>query len=98
MKSNHIDEYVSSGTSPTARSKISKKNEVVPFHHIPIDPSQILTLAELAERLKVSERWVYEESRRRWLNPLPRIRIGRYLRFDWLEVSAWLRQKSGRAA
>lgn len=98
MKSNHIDEYVSSGTSPTARSKVSKKNEVVSFHHTPIDPSQILTLAELAERLKVSERWVYEKSRRRCLNPLPVIRIGRYLRFDWLEVSAWLRQQSGRAA
>lgn len=64
----------------------------------PIDPSQILTLSELAERLKVSERWVYEKSRRRCLNPLPVIRIGRYLRFDWLEVSEWLRKQSGRAA
>ena len=64
----------------------------------PIDPSQISTLAELAERLKVSERWVYEKSRRRCQNPLPCIRIGRYLRFDWLEVSAWLRQQTGRAA
>jgi predicted DNA-binding transcriptional regulator AlpA len=98
MKSNHIDEYVSSGTSPT-RSKVSKKTEVVPFIvQSPIDPSQILTLAELAERLKVSERWVYEKSRRRCQNPLPCIRIGRYLRFDWLEVSAWLRQQTGRAA
>jgi hypothetical protein len=43
----------------------------------PVDPAQILTLAELAERLKVSERWVYEKSRRRCLNPLPCIRIGR---------------------
>lgn len=68
----------------------------VPFP--PIDPSQILTLAELAERLKVSERWVYEKSRRRCQNPLPCIRIGRYLRFDWLEVSAWLRRQSERAA
>jgi excisionase family DNA binding protein len=63
----------------------------------PIDPSQILTLAELAERLKVSERWVYEKSRRRCQNPLPAIRIGRYLRFDWMSVSAWLRQQE-RAA
>lgn len=59
----------------------------------PVDPSQILTLAELAERLKVSERWVYEKSRRRCLNPLPCIRIGRYLRFDWSSVSSWLRQQ-----
>jgi predicted DNA-binding transcriptional regulator AlpA len=98
MKSNHIDEYGSSGTSPTARSTVPKKSEIGAFHQNPIDPSQILTLAELAERLKVSERWVYEKSRRRCLNPLPIIRIGRYLRFNWLEVSAWLRQQSGRAA
>jgi predicted DNA-binding transcriptional regulator AlpA len=62
-----------------------------------IDPSQILTLAELAQRLKVSERWVYEKCRRRCQNPLPCIRIGRYLRFDWVSVSAWLRQQE-RAA
>jgi hypothetical protein len=43
--------------------------------------------------LKVSERWVYEKSRRRCLNPLPCIRIGRYLRFDWTTVSAWLRRQ-----
>lgn len=58
-----------------------------------IDPSQILTLEELAARLKVSERWVYEKSRRRCSNPLPAIRIGRYLRFDWMSVSAWLRKQ-----
>ncbi len=63
----------------------------------PIDPSQILTLAELAQRLKVSERWVYEKSRQRCVNPLPVIRIGRYLRFDWTSVSGWLRQQE-RAA
>ena len=62
-----------------------------------IDPSQILTLKEVAERLKVSERWVYEKTRRRSQNPLPTIRIGRYLRFDWVHVSAWLRQQE-RAA
>ena len=99
MKSSHVDEYVSSGTSPTARAKVCRKNAVVSLAvYSPIDPSQILTLSELAARLKVSERWVYEKCRRRCLNPLPVIRIGRYLRFDWLEVSAWLRQQSGGAA
>jgi hypothetical protein len=89
MKSNHVDEYVSSGTSPTC-PKVSKKNQLVPFAVLfPIDPLQILRLAELAERLKVSERFI---------NPLLCILIGRYLRFDWLDVSAWLRRQSERAA
>jgi excisionase family DNA binding protein len=65
-----------------------------------IDPSQILTLQEVADRLKVSKRFIYEKTRDRCLNPLPTIRIGKYLRFHWVDVSAWLRQNSnvGRAA
>ncbi len=55
-----------------------------------IDPGQILTLSEIAGRLKTSERWVYEKTRNRCRRPLPCIRIGRYLRFDWTDVSAWL--------
>jgi hypothetical protein len=57
-----------------------------------VDPSQILTLEEVATRLKVTPRWVYEKSRKRCPNPLPAMRIGRYLRFNWVSVSAWLRQ------
>jgi predicted DNA-binding transcriptional regulator AlpA len=73
---------------------VSPAVSVVP---IVIDPSQILTLAELAERLKVSERWVYEKSRRRCQNPLPTIRIGRYLRFLWTDVSVWMHRHSNAA-
>jgi excisionase family DNA binding protein len=77
---------------------VAPKKNASPVHAVSvpqplIDPSQILTLKEVAERLKVSERWVYEKSRRRCQNPLPTIRIGRYLRFDWTSVSAWLRQQ-----
>src|SRR5882672_11326924 len=67
--------------------------EEKPMDANPIDPTMILTLAEVAERLKVSQRWVYEKTRRRSQNPLPVIRIGRYLRFDWTRVSVWLRQQ-----
>ena len=62
----------------------------------PIDPAQILTLAETAQRLKVSERWIYEKCRKRCLDPLPCIRIGRYLRFDWVSVSQWLQEHTGK--
>lgn len=55
-----------------------------------IEPADIITMPELAKRLKVSERWVYEKSRRRCPNPLPVINVGRYLRFHWPSVSAWL--------
>jgi excisionase family DNA binding protein len=59
-----------------------------------LDPSLIFTLPELAQRLKVSNRWVYEKTRSRCQQPLPAMRIGRYVRFYWPTVSAWLIQHS----
>lgn len=58
-----------------------------------IDPADLLTPSELAERLKVGIDWVYEKSRRRSRfggPPLPCLRCGRYLRFNWPAVCEWL--------
>ena len=60
---------------------------------------QILTPTQVAERLQVKPSWVYEQTRERAevrnLDPLPYIKMGRYLRFDWKDVLDWLeRQKS----
>jgi len=59
----------------------------------PVDPSSILTPEELAKRLKVSPRWIYEKSRSRNQHPLPVLRLGRYLRFSWDDISVWLRRQ-----
>jgi excisionase family DNA binding protein len=53
-------------------------------------PEDILTPEELAARLKVRKTWVYEQTRSRSRNPLPRLRTGKYLRFDWTKVAEWL--------
>jgi len=47
-----------------------------------LKPEDILTPEELAARLKVRKSWVYEQTRSRNQNPLPRLNMGRYLRFD----------------
>jgi excisionase family DNA binding protein len=56
------------------------------------DPNamEILTPEEVAKRLKVSVRWVYEKRRPRAKNPIPCLPLGRYIRFDWSEVLKWL--------
>jgi predicted DNA-binding transcriptional regulator AlpA len=56
----------------------------------------ILTPEQLAERLQVGVSWVYEKSRVRGKhgNPLPVLRCGRYLRFDWNAVCEWMRKGS----
>ena len=43
-------------------------------------------------RLKVRKSWVYEKTRSRNRNgkPLPCLRLGRYIRFDWTRVVEWL--------
>ena len=61
-----------------------------------IEPSDLLTIDELAVRLKVTKPWVYEQVRvSKWAdNPLPHFKIGRFLRFSWAAVSSWIESKS----
>ena|ERR1700677_1549809 len=62
------------------------------FFHISVrlKAEDILTPEEVAARLKVPESWVYEKTRVRCRNPIPCLRLGRYIRFDWNAVITWL--------
>lgn len=64
-----------------------------------LDPADVLTVEELAARLKVQKTWVYEKLRlgRHKPNPLPAMKIGKYLRFSWPAVAAWLESTSNTA-
>lgn len=54
---------------------------------------RLLGAAEVAELLNVPERWVREHAR---AGHLPRVQLGRYVRFDRSDVLAWLEaQKAG---
>jgi excisionase family DNA binding protein len=55
-----------------------------------VKAEDILTPEELATRLKVPDSWVYEKTRGRCRNPIPCLRLGRYVRFDWTAVATWL--------
>ena len=62
---------------------------------------EILTPNKVAERLHVKPSWVYEQTRVRAEvrnpDPLPFIKMGRYLRFDWPDVVAWLERQKRNA-
>jgi len=48
------------------------------------DPSiEIIDSKELATRLRVPESWVRDRVRVRSDDPLPHVKIGRYVRFEW---------------
>jgi hypothetical protein len=63
-----------------------------------IDHNELLTASELAERLKVRESWVFEQTRQRAKvrnkTPLPCIRLGKYRRFSWVAVCEWMAQNN----
>jgi excisionase family DNA binding protein len=61
-----------------------------------INHIDLLTPAELAERLKVPKSWVYEKTRGRSRDPLPVMRIGKYMRFHWPEIETWLQAHAER--
>lgn len=51
---------------------------------------EILTVADVAELLKVPVSWVYERTRRRGAERIPHLKLGKYLRFHACEVREWL--------
>jgi excisionase family DNA binding protein len=60
----------------------------------------LLTVDELALRLKVPRSWVYGRTRLRGndKNPIPCLQVGRHLRFDESAVMDWLRGKQDNHA
>ena len=58
---------------------------------------KLLTVDELASCLKVHKSWLYNRSRETGPGAIPRIKVGKYLRFQLEDVLEWLgkQQESG---
>jgi len=56
----------------------------------PQEISDLLTIDEVAALLKVPKSWIYERTRRRGLDRLPYIKLGKYLRFEESGIRAYL--------
>jgi len=54
------------------------------------------TPEELAKSLKVHKSWIYAQTRETGPDAIPRIRVGKYLRFSEKEVMDWLKKKQQR--
>ena len=55
----------------------------------PANASRLLTVADVAERLGVSQEWVWAQAR---AGRIPHVRLGRYRRFREEAISEWLRR------
>jgi hypothetical protein len=60
---------------------------------------EIIDASVLAKRLNLPESWVREQCRSRAADPIPHLKFGRYIRFQWLhpDLVNWLeRRRSGK--
>lgn len=54
------------------------------------DQKQLLTVHEVANLLQVPASWVYEHTRPQCSNPLPCLKVGKYLRFLSIDIAKYL--------
>jgi hypothetical protein len=68
-----------------------QKNSVVVPGPAEFNPTDLLSIEEVAARLKADVAWVREKIRRRCPNPMPVKNLGRHLLFYWPDVCEWIR-------
>jgi excisionase family DNA binding protein len=53
-----------------------------------------ITVLELADKLKVPRSWVYSRTRETGPDSIPKIKVGKYIRFEPEKVLKWLKKRS----
>ena len=53
----------------------------------------LMTVEELAQGLRVKKSWIYGKTRETGPEAIPRIKVGKYIRFRKSEVMAWLEKR-----
>jgi len=55
---------------------------------------QLETIDELAKRWKCHKSWLYAKSRETGKDAMPKLKMGKYLRYVPSEVDEWLKKKN----
>ena len=63
-------------------------------------PFELIDAPELARRWNLPASWIREQTRSRSIDPIPHLRLGRYVRFEWgsPDLEAWLTRRRFRRA
>lgn len=61
-------------------------------------PFELIDAPELARRWNLPASWIREQTRSRSVDPIPHLRLGRYVRFEWgsSELEQWLTKRRFR--
>lgn len=54
----------------------------------------LLTIEEMASRLKVHQSWLYRRVKETGPDAIPRIKVGKYLRFREADVMDWITKRN----
>lgn len=54
----------------------------------------LLTIGEMAAKLRVPVSWLYSRTRQRGADSIPCVRVGKYLRFTETEVMNWIERQN----
>lgn len=54
---------------------------------------EFLTVREMAAKLKVQPSWLYARTRKKGEGAIPKIMVGKYIRFNEAQVIEWLKGK-----
>jgi len=57
--------------------------------------THLIDINEMAARLKVKRSWLYRKTMLKGPGTIPRIRLGKYLRFDPVSVIRWINETYG---
>ena len=59
---------------------------------------ELIDAPDLATRWHLPTSWIREQTRSRSVDPIPHLRLGRYVRFEWgsPELAAWLSRHRSR--
>jgi len=58
---------------------------------------KLMTIDDLTKKTQLPKTWWYRRTRETGEGTVPRIKCGRYLRFEWDKVEEWLREQSREA-
>lgn len=61
---------------------------------------EVITAEELASRWRIPESWIREQTRSRSVDPIPHVRLGRYVRFSWgsPDLNCWWARRQSKKA
>ncbi len=63
-----------------------------------MENQELLTIDEMADRLKVKPSWLYFRTMQTGKDAIPRVKIGKYLRFNPGAVIEWIEKQYNEAA